>query len=137
MEGRRLHAAGRRDLVRNVRWVSRDDGDGAGYDVRSFDPKTGRERLIEVKTTRGVRTTPFFLTRNEEALSRERPAEWRSYRVFEFAAAPRIFTLEPPLDRAGEPDAGDLVRLVQIKRAYMSGVNAGQLAAKICFLSKS
>ncbi len=100
VEGRRLHAAGRRDLVRDLRWVSRDDGDGAGYDVRSFDPETGRERLIEVKTTRGVRTTPFFLTRNEEALSRERPAEWRLYRVFEFAAAPRIFTLAPPLDRA-------------------------------------
>ncbi|UGB27577.1 DUF3883 domain-containing protein [Methylorubrum sp. B1-46] len=59
-----------------------------------------------MKTTRGAKTTPFFVTRNEEAVSRERPEEWRLYRVFEFAVAPRIFVLDPPLshgrNRIGE-----------------------------------
>ncbi|WP_316231730.1 DUF3883 domain-containing protein [Bradyrhizobium sp. SZCCHNR1051] len=47
-----LLAAGRTDLARQIRWVSDVDGDGAGYDIRSFEPD-GRERLIEVKTTTG------------------------------------------------------------------------------------
>lgn len=98
VEERRLLAAGRPDLMGKVAWVSRDEGDGAGFDIRSFNAETGGEALIEVKTTRGARTTPFFLSRNEEALSRERPESWRLYRVFEFGGASRIFTLKPPLN---------------------------------------
>lgn len=33
-----LNAAGRGDLARQVRWVSNEDGDGAGYDIASFEP---------------------------------------------------------------------------------------------------
>jgi hypothetical protein len=95
-EQQRLRDADRVDLARKVRWTAQEDGDGAGYDIASFDP-SGSERLIEVKTTNGAQTTPFFLTRNEEALSRERPAEFRLYRLYDFARAPRLFTLTPPL----------------------------------------
>ncbi|WP_210272776.1 protein NO VEIN domain-containing protein [Chthonobacter rhizosphaerae] len=95
---RRLFDADRADLMRKVCWVADLDGDGAGYDVRFFDPETGRETLIEVKTTRGDRTTPFYLTRNEEALSREQPDAWRIYRVFEFGHAPKVFSFMPALD---------------------------------------
>lgn len=35
-----------------VRWVSRFDGDGYGYDILSIDPATYRERAIEVKAKR-------------------------------------------------------------------------------------
>jgi hypothetical protein len=52
LEQRRLHAADRADLARKVRWVADIDGDGAGFDVLSFDP-AGNERLLEVKTTNG------------------------------------------------------------------------------------
>jgi hypothetical protein len=98
VEERRLFAAGRKDLMRDVRWVSRDDGDGAGYDVLSFDPATAQRRLIEVKTTCGEPRTPFFLSRNEESLSRECAGEFVLYRVFDFAVTPRIFKLSPPLN---------------------------------------
>jgi hypothetical protein len=47
-----LRTAGRDDLARKVRWVSEEDGDGAGYDIASFAPD-GLPRLIEVKTTNG------------------------------------------------------------------------------------
>ncbi len=103
VEQRRLFAADRKDLMRDIRWVSRDDGDGAGYDILSFDPSTAQRRLIEVKTTCGESRTPFFLSRNEESLSRERADEFVLYRVFDFAMTPRIFRLSPPLN--------DLVRL--------------------------
>jgi len=97
VERQRLAENGRADLVRKVRWVAAEDGDGAGYDVLSFTP-TGKERLIEVKTTNGSAHTPFFLTSNERDLSVERPAEWRIYRVHLFAEDPHIFTIAPPLE---------------------------------------
>ena len=68
LERRRLADADRPDLARKVRWVAAEDGDGAGYDVLSFDAG-GRERLLEVKTTNGSARTPFFLTRNEHEVA--------------------------------------------------------------------
>ncbi len=99
VERRQLTGADRSDLARNVRWVAVEDGDGAGYDVLSFDV-TGRARLLEVKTTNGSARTPFFLTRNERDLAAERPQDWRIYRVHLFANEPRIFTIAPPLENA-------------------------------------
>jgi hypothetical protein len=96
-ERRRLVRAGRENLLSDIRWVSAVEGDGAGYDIRSFDPATGEERLIEVKTTCGGPTTGFFLSRNEETLSLERPNEFRLYRVFDLSIRPRIFAIKPPL----------------------------------------
>ena len=92
-----LRAAGRADLARAVRWVAEEDGDGAGYDIRSFD-LSGRERLIEVKTTVGTSTTPFFLTENERAFAEERPDAFRIARLYDFARQPRAFELAPPLE---------------------------------------
>lgn len=99
VERRRLHEADRKDLARKIRWISAEEGDGAGYDVLSFDP-AGRERLLEVKTTNGSARTPFFLSRNECAVALERPADWRIYRVHLFSTEPRIFTIAPPLEKA-------------------------------------
>ena len=92
-----LISADRRDLARKVRWVSKEDGDGAGYDIRSYDP-SGHERWIEVKTTRGGSTTPFYLTRNENEVAKERPDAFRLYRLHDFSRQPGLFTLTPPLD---------------------------------------
>jgi hypothetical protein len=92
-----LRQHGRDDLARKVRWVSEEDGDGAGYDIASFDPD-GRERLIEVKTTNGWERTPFFITRNELEVADERRAEWRLLRLWDFSREPKAFELHPPLD---------------------------------------
>ena len=92
-----LKAAGRDDLARKVRWVSEEDGDGAGYDIASYAPD-GRPRLIEVKTTNGWERTPFHITRNELAVADERRAEWCLFRMWNFSREPRAFELYPPLD---------------------------------------
>ena len=92
-----LRSAGRDDLVSAVRWVSEEDNDGAGYDIRSFAPD-GRLRLIEVKTTNGWERTPFHITRNELAVADERRAEWCLFRLWNFSREPRAFELHPPLD---------------------------------------
>lgn len=95
-EQQRLSEGGRKDLARKVRWVAKLDGDGAGYDILSFDP-TGRERFLEVKTTGGHQTTPFFLSENERLLSEERPDAFRLVRLYGFGREPRAFELAPPL----------------------------------------
>jgi len=92
-----LQAVGREDLARKVRWVSEEDGDGAGYDIKSFAPD-GRSRLIEVKTTNGWERTPFLITRNELAVAEERRSEWRLFRLWNFSREPKAFELHPPLD---------------------------------------
>jgi len=98
VEHRRLVEADRKDLARKIRWISKDEGDGAGYDIHSFNA-AGKEQLLEVKTTNGSARTPFFLSRNECNLALERPSEWRIYRVHKFATGPQIFVITPPLER--------------------------------------
>lgn len=92
----RLSTAGREDLARRVRWVAQEDGDGAGYDIRSYG-LDGGERLLEVKTTLGHARTPFYLSSNELAFSQERPDAFRLLRVYDFARSAKAFELEPPL----------------------------------------
>jgi|ERR1700744_3898287 len=97
-ERQRLTQFERPDLVKKIRWVSQEDGDGAGYDILSFDAK-GKERFIEVKTTVGPDVTPFYITRNELSFSSERPDAFRLCRVFDFSMHPRMFELTPPLEK--------------------------------------
>jgi len=96
-EIRELRSAGRADLAEQVRWVSDVDGDGAGYDIKSFAPD-GRQRLIEVKTTNGWERTPFHISRNELAVAEANRSEWCLFRLWNFRRQPKAFELYPPLD---------------------------------------
>jgi len=94
-----LRDCGVPSLAEKVRWISKDEGDGAGYDIASFGPD-GRPRLIEVKTTtQRWRRAPFHITRNEFAVSKQRRTEWRLVRLWDFNRKPQAFELCPPLDR--------------------------------------
>ncbi|MBM2323020.1 MULTISPECIES: DUF3883 domain-containing protein [Marivita] len=92
-----LRQNGRDDLAHQVKWVSEAIGDGAGYDIASFTPD-GRDRLIEVKTTNGWERTPFYISRNELAIAKERRDSWCLFRLYEFARVPKAFELRPPLE---------------------------------------
>ena len=96
-ERRRLTEAGQPKLAEKVEWTARDKGDGVGYDILSFRTD-GSPRKIEVKTTNGDSTTPFFLTRTEREVSREEPDVWRLYRLHDLSSAPGLFVLPPPLE---------------------------------------
>lgn len=96
-----LRQAGREDLADRVRWTSVEDGDGWGYDIKSFEVD-GRERLIEVKTTNGWERTPFHISRNELQVADERRNEWHLIRLWDFARKPKAFALRPPLENHAE-----------------------------------
>lgn len=80
-EKRLLVQAGRQDLADQVVHVAVVEGDGAGYDIRSFFPG-GAVKHIEVKTTRGGRGTDFYISPNELAFARGHEESYRLYRVF-------------------------------------------------------
>ncbi|MCZ4256948.1 DUF3883 domain-containing protein [Sulfitobacter sp. G21635-S1] len=92
-----LRDAGRDDLARQVKWVSEEMGDGAGYDISSFTPD-GTPRLLEVKTTNGWDRTPFHISQNELRVADENRDTWHLFRIYNNARGPRAFELRPPLD---------------------------------------
>jgi hypothetical protein len=96
-ERAQLKAHGRADLAIKVRWVSQEDGDGAGYDIASFEP-SGSTRLVEVKTTNGWDRTPFYISSNELEVANARRHEWSLVRLFDFSREVQAFELRPPLE---------------------------------------
>ncbi|TXS91904.1 DUF3883 domain-containing protein [Parahaliea maris] len=98
-ERRRLIALERADLAAEVMWTSKEEGDGRGYDVRSFDPDLDSELFIEVKTTNNGKYQPFFISANELAFSKERAEQYSLYRVFDFKKKARIFQLPGAVDK--------------------------------------
>ena len=98
LERRSLHDSGAADLAKQVRHDSVVIGDGLGYDVRSFDPVTRREKLIEVKTTRAGIWMPFMLTRNEVRVSTEQALAFVLYRVHAFGKNARVYQLPGALE---------------------------------------
>lgn len=95
-EHRRLWEAGHRRLAEKVEHVAKTRGDGLGYDIVSYE-ESGRERLIEVKTTRFGNMTPFFATKNEVEVSAREEQRFHLYRVFSFTKRPRLFVLKGSL----------------------------------------
>lgn len=95
IERARMIQFNRSDLIEDVCRVSLRD-DSLGYDIRSFDER-GEERFIEVKTTSGAVSTPFFITANELEVSRTQKA-WVLYRVHQFQNERRILPIAPPLE---------------------------------------
>ena len=94
----RLIQRGHEQLADRIEHTSKVRGDGAGYDVLSFE-EDGRERFIEVKTTAYAKETPFFISNGELSFANSHELEFRLYRVFEFRRAPRMFELRGRPDR--------------------------------------
>jgi hypothetical protein len=109
-EHERLWRAGRRRLADRVEHVSQTRGDGLGFDILSFE-NDGRERYIEVKTTRFGEMTPFFVSRNEIRASEEARDQFQLCRVYGFARSPRLYLLPGPIDLSCRLDPVEFVGL--------------------------
>lgn len=91
-EKSRLVDRGMGELANHVKWISEEEGDGAGYDIQSFDDH-GNAKLIEVKTTNYGRSFPFMVTQNEVRVSEDCADQYSLYRVFTFSRQPKLFML--------------------------------------------
>ena len=78
-----LRSLGRDDLADKVIHISVVEGDGAGYDIKSFDEE-GDVKFIEVKTTKGSANTSFFISPNELEFSKQHAKNYFLYRLYEY-----------------------------------------------------
>ncbi len=74
---------GHYDLANQVLHTPIVEGDGAGFNISSFDPDCN-PKYIEVKTTSGSKGTPFMISANEVAFSNENAENYYIYRVFNY-----------------------------------------------------
>lgn len=86
----RLSDSGKQNLADKIEWVSKDKGDGLGYDILSKN-NNGTDRYIEVKTTKLSKETPIYLSNNELAFASIKTKDFYLYRVFNFIEKPQIF----------------------------------------------
>lgn len=85
MEQQRLKDLGQEELANMVKWVSKTEGDGLGYDIKSWDFIDGKaiEKYIEVKTTVGGIETPFDISDTEVQASKKYGERFFLYRIFD------------------------------------------------------
>lgn len=98
-EQERLSRAGQSRLAGKIVHISATESDSLGFDILSYE-NDGRERLIEVKTTRFGSLTPFFASRNEVEVSARRQDDYQLYRLFRFSEQPKLFVLPGSLRRS-------------------------------------
>ena len=97
-EQHRLLQDGLAELFSRVDWVADRLGDGAGYDILSFE-SAKEPRYIEVKTTNGAYTSSFIISRNELDFSREVESAFCLYRLFQFRDAPAMYVLRGDISK--------------------------------------
>lgn len=71
---------------KEVRWVSKVEGDGLGYDILSYN-KDGDKIFIEVKATTGHENSNFYITDVELQKSEIDTNNYYLYRVYDFDKA--------------------------------------------------
>lgn len=82
----RLRQLGHDELALQIIHTSVIQGDGAGYDIRSFN-EDGSVRYIEVKSTRGSLNTDFYMSPNEIKFSKQNAKSFYLYRVYDMGNA--------------------------------------------------
>ena len=82
-EIQKLKNANKANLINKIKHISKDEGDGTGYDIKSFDTN-GNKIYIEVKTTKGNKNSTFYISRNELERSKIEKENYYLYRVFEY-----------------------------------------------------
>jgi len=82
-EKNELNKIGRTDLAQMVYATRKKIGNNAKFDVLSYFPD-GKEKYIEVKTTREGINNPFFISESEVKFSQKYKDQYFIYRVYEY-----------------------------------------------------
>jgi hypothetical protein len=94
----RLRSEGKESLADQIEWVSKQRGDGLGYDILSRN-KNGTDRYIEVKSTKLTKEAPIFFTKNEYEFAREKQSDFHLYRVFNLKDNAKMFMVNGEYDK--------------------------------------
>ncbi len=81
---------GKDKLADKIKWISKEEGDGAGFDILSKN-LNGTDKYIEVKTTRLGKETPFFFSSNELQFSINKATYYHLYRLFNVESDVKLF----------------------------------------------
>lgn len=79
----KLKQIGLHNLIDKIKHTAKDEGDGIGYDIQSFDGN-GQKIYIEVKTTKGGKNSTFYITRTELERSKIEKENFYLYRLYNF-----------------------------------------------------
>lgn len=90
--------AGKEKLAEQIRWISKEEGDGAGFDILSRN-LNGTDKYIEVKTTKLGKETPIFFSKNELDFSIGKSSDFHLYRLFDFEEQAKMFTKNGALNQ--------------------------------------
>lgn len=82
-EKHKLNLLHRPDLANKVDHASKTEGDGIGFDIKSFD-ELGNSIFIEVKTTSFNKDRKFYITRNELERSKKEKDNYYVYRLYNY-----------------------------------------------------
>jgi hypothetical protein len=93
----RLQREGKDSLAEQIEWVSRDRGDGLGYDILSRN-SNGTDRYIEVKSTKLTKEAPIFFSKNEYEFAKGKSSNFHLYRVFNLKDDPKMFMVNGAYD---------------------------------------
>lgn len=92
-----LRRLGKDSLADSIRWIANEEGDGAGFDILS-KYANGKDKYIEVKTTKLSKEAPFYFSRNELLFSRDYSKDYHLFRLFNFEKNTKMFTKVGSLD---------------------------------------
>ena len=85
-----LSRIGKEKLADQVKWISQEEGDGAGFDILSKN-LNGTDKYIEVKTTKLGKETPFYFSKNELDFSVQHSSDFHLFRLFNFEQEAKMF----------------------------------------------
>jgi len=92
-----LIRSGKEKFAEQIRWISKEEGDGAGFDILSKQ-LNGKDKYIEVKTTKLGKETPFYFSGNELNFSQNHSDYYHLYRLFNFEDDAKMFIRNGGLD---------------------------------------
>lgn len=100
-EKERLKKGQREDLAKKVFWESEENGDGAGYDIKSFENRNGEyvEIYIEVKGTNKSVNQAFDISINEIVASNKYGDRYFIYRIGEiYSDIPKFYKINGKIE---------------------------------------
>lgn len=108
LEKKKLIENNEENLANEVIWESKENGDGAGYDIKSFEKINGKyvEIYIEVKGTNKGINEPFDISKNEIDASNKYKERYYIYRISNiYSNNPKLYKINGRIEENFELEA--------------------------------